>query len=238
MMPIDVRSLIITIALVAIGVLALIGFSLFLLRKTRPQAMALEAIKVHELISIIISTLYFITVCVTLLLLIIQNQNISMQTKFALESLEGNVYGLVMNQTLAQDELFIKNPETRPYFYQSQDIQPDDPRYYKVLATAEYLLDFFDSLEKQLKRYPHLWIHEQKTWEANTIDMFAFSPILCRYLDATRAWYSDRLYALKTEGEKKRRQGLGKQTFASQQGGPAWLSRSPGGRGPLPPEAP
>jgi hypothetical protein len=153
-------------------------------------------------------------VCVTLILLIFQNRNIALQTRFALESLEGNVYGLVMNQALAQDELFIKqHPETRPYFYESKELHPDDPLYYKVLSTAEYLLDFFDSMEKQLKRYPHLWIHEQKGWEANTIDMFAWSPVLCRYLDGCREWYSDDLYALKTAGEKKRQKGFGKQKF-------------------------
>jgi hypothetical protein len=208
------QELLIIIAIIVVTLFALIAAGLFYLRRTRPQVVALEAIKVHELISLVISILYFITVCVTLILLIMQNRNISMQTQFALQSLEGNVYGQVMNQTLAQDELFIKNPETRPYFYESKDIEPGDPLYFKVLAMAEYLLDFFDSLEKQLKHYPHLWIHEQKTWEANTIDMFAWSPVLCRYLDATKEWYSDSLYALKTEGEKKRRQGFNKQKIS------------------------
>lgn len=208
-----IPELLFLISIIAITLFALIAAGLFYLRRTKPQAVALEAIKVHELISLVISILYFITVCVTLFLLIIQNQNIGMQTKFALESLEGGVYGQVMTQTLAQDELFIKNPETRPYFYEGKDLQPGDPLYFKVMATAEYLLDFFDSLEKQLKHYPHLWIHEQKGWEANTIDMFAWSPVLCRYLESSREWYSDHLYALKTAGEKKRREGSGQQRF-------------------------
>jgi hypothetical protein len=212
--PLGLIELVIIIAIIAVTVFALIAVGIIYLRRTKPQAVALEAVKIHELISLAISICYFITVCVTLILLIIQNRNIALQTKFALDSLEGNVYGLVMNQALAQDELFIKNPETRPFFYEAKDIQPQDPLYDKVLATAEYLLDFFDSMEKQLKRYPHLWIHEQKGWQANTIDMFAWSPVLCRYLDASREWYSDSLYALKTEGEKKRLQGLGKQKFS------------------------
>lgn len=209
-------ELLLIIAIIAVTVFALIAAGLIYLRRTRPQAVALEAIKVHELISLIISILYFITVCVTLILLIVQNRNISMQTKFALESLEGNVYGLVMNQALAQDELFIKNPEMRPYFYEGKELTAGDPLYHKVLSTAEYLLDFYDSLEKQLKRYPYLWIHEQKGWEANTVDMFSWSPVLCRYLDSSREWYSDSLYALKTAGEKKRRQGLSKQKFSKE----------------------
>ena len=212
--PLGVPGLLLIIAIITVTVCALIAAGIIFLRRTHPHAVALEAIKVHELISLVISICYFITVCVTLILLIIQNRNIAMQTKFALDSLEGNVYGLVMNQALAQDEIFIKNPETRPYFYESKELTPGDPLYYKVLSTAEYLLDFFDSLEKQLKRYPNLWIHEQKGWEANTIDMFAWSPVLCRYLESSREWYSDDLYALKTAGEKKRQQGLGKQKYS------------------------
>jgi hypothetical protein len=208
-----VPALLLIMAIVTVTVFALIAASVIYLRRTRPQALALEAIKIHELISMVISICYFITVCVTLILLIFQNRNIALQTRFALESLEGNVYGLVMNQALAQDELFIKNPETRPYFYECKELHPGDPLYFKVLATAEYLLDFFDSMEKQLTRYPHLWIHEQKGWEANVMDMFAWSPVLCRYLDASREWYSEDLYALKTAGEKKRQKGFSKQKF-------------------------
>jgi ABC-type multidrug transport system fused ATPase/permease subunit len=208
------QELFIIIVVIAVTLFALIAAGVLYLRRIKPQAVVLEAIKIQELISLVISILYFFTVCVTLILLIVQNRNIAMQTQFALQSLEGNVYGQVMSQTLCQDELFIKNPETRPYFYESKELSPDDPLSYKVLATAEYLLDFYDSLEKQLKHYPHLWIHEQKTWEANIIDMFAYSPVLCRYLDTTKEWYSDSLYVLKTAGEKKRHQGFSKQKYS------------------------
>jgi len=212
--PIGLQELALIIIIIAITLFAFIAACVIFLRRTKPQAMALEAIKVHELISLIISICYFITVCVTLILLIIQNRNITMQTKLSLESLEGNVYGTVMSQVLAQDELFIKNPEMRPYFYHGKDLSPDDPLYHKVMGAAEYLLDCYDSLEKQLKHYPHLWIHEKKGWEANTIDMFAWSPVLCRYLEASRDWYSDSLYTLKMAGEKKRREGFVKQKFS------------------------
>jgi hypothetical protein len=206
--PIGIQEVAIIIVIIAITLLAFIASALLFLRKTRPQAVALEAIKVHELISLVISICYFITVCVTLILLIIQNRNITLQTKFALESLEGNVYSTIMSQALAQDELFIKHPEMRPYFYQSKELSPDDPLHDKVLATAEYLLDFFDSLEKQMKNYPQLWIHEQKGWEANTIDMFSWSPVLCRYLEMQKEWYSESLCSLKIAGEKKRAEGF------------------------------
>jgi len=205
--PINISIIILIVLSVIVCLFGLISASLFWLRRKKPEVVALEAIKVYEYVSLCISVLYFITVVVTLVLLIFQNRIISMQTSYALQSLEGSIYANVTNQTLAQDQIFIQNPELRPYFYEGKDTNPNDPLHNKVHATAEYLLDFFDSLETQLKKYPYLWIHERREWEANTVDMFAWSPVLCRYLDATRSWYSEELYALKTAGEKKRQQG-------------------------------
>jgi len=206
------------INIIILAVLLFVGFlfvlipaGLVLLHKKRPQYVTIEALKVHEFISLCISVLYFITVLVTLVLLIYQNKIISEQTRYALQSVEGSIYASITSQTLAQDEIFINNPELRPYFYAGKELDHNDPLREKVHGIAEYLLDFYDSLEGQLKKYPYLWIHEKKTWEANLIDMFAWSPELCRYLEATREWYSDELYALKSAGERKRQQGFTQQ---------------------------
>jgi hypothetical protein len=185
----------------------LIFISLFLINKRKPHVVTLEAIKIHEFISLCISFLYFITVVVTLIVLIYQNKIISMQTSYALQSVEGSIYANITAQSLAEDQIFISNPELRPYFYGGKELEQNDPLSHKVHATAEYLLDFFDSLESQLKKYPTLWIHEKREWEANTVDMFAWSPALCNYLDATKTWYSEDLYALRVAGERKRQQG-------------------------------
>jgi hypothetical protein len=211
--PVNVSGIIFIILTVIISLFIVIFASLYLLRKKKPEVVELEAIKVHELISLIISFMYFVTVVVTLILLIFQNRIISMQTSYALQSVEGSIYANITGQTLAADEIFIKYPEIRPYFYGGKDLTKDDPLYYRVKATAEYLLDFFDALETQLKKHPNLWIHEKKEWEANTVDMFAWSPMLCRYLEANKEWYSDELYALKKAGEQKRRQGFREQIF-------------------------
>ena len=89
-------------------------------------------------------------------------------------------------RSLAEDEIFINHPELRPYFYAGKELEPNDPLRHQVHAAAEYILDFFDSLESQLKKYPSLWIHEKREWEANIVDQCAWSPVLCRYLDADR----------------------------------------------------
>jgi len=195
------------VVLLAVSVTLLIGALIVVLRRRGSKTVTFGAIHISELIKLIISVGSFITVCITLILLLLQNHTIVTQTTYALESAKSQVFGLVTTYTLAADELFIKNPELRRYFYQGQEIEPTDPLYPKVLATAEYMLDYFDSLETHLKKYPNLWFSEEKTWESNTIDMFAWSPVMCRYLEATKGWFSDDLYRLKEAGEQKRRQG-------------------------------
>jgi hypothetical protein len=204
----NIGQIIIIIISVIVFFTAVIFVSLFILHKKKPQIVALEAIKVHEFISLYIYFLYFVTVVVTLIVLIYQNKIISMQTSYALQSVEGSIYSNITTQSLAEDEIFINHPEMRPYFYAGKGLEPNDPLRHKVHATAEYLLDFFDSLESQLKKYPGLWIHEKREWEANIVDQCAWSPVLCHYLEANRHWYSDELYALMKAGEEKRRQGF------------------------------
>ena len=204
---INVMQIIIVFIAVIISFFIIIFCTLFFLRKKKPGAVALEAIKIHEFISLCISFFYFITVVVTLIVLIYQNKIISMQTSYALQSVEGSIYSNITTQSLAEDEIFINHPELRPYFYSGKELGPNDPLRHEVHATAEYFLDFFDSLESQLKKYPSLWIHEKREWEANIVDQCAWSPVLCHYLDANRNWYSEELFTLKIAGEAKRRQG-------------------------------
>ena len=49
-----------------------------------------------------------------------------------------------------------------------------------------------------------MWRYEKGSWEANISDMFAWSPVLCRYLETNKDWYDEDLFLLKTAGEKKR----------------------------------
>jgi hypothetical protein len=208
---IDVNQIILLVMLVIALFIILIFASIFILRKKRPQIVALEAIKIHEFISLCISFLYFIIVVITLIVLIYQNKIISTQANYALQSVEGSIYSNITTQSLAEDQIFINNPELRPYFYGGKELEPNSPLRHMVRGTSEYLLDYFDSLQSQLKKYPNLWIHEKREWQANTIDMFAWSPELCRYLDATKDWYSPELYALRVAGEKKRQEGYTRQ---------------------------
>jgi hypothetical protein len=180
---------------------------ILILRKRRSQAIKFEPIHISELIKLIVTLGSFVTVCVTLFLLVLQNQTIVMQTKYSQQSVESNVFGSLTNQALATDGIFINAPNLRDYFYNGKIVTENDPLAEKVKAAAEYLLDFYDSQVTQLKRYPNLWRSEKDAWESGIIDQFTWSPFLCWYLDVNKAWYSEELLLLKRKGEGKRRKG-------------------------------
>lgn len=198
---------------VSIG-LSLAGMVIFL-RKRYSQIVRFDPMHISELIKLIVSVASFITVCITLILLVYQNRTIVLQTRYSWQSVESNVFGIVTNQTLAEDQMFLNAPELRPYFYHGKLITETDPLAEKVKAAAEYLLDYFDSQATQLKKYPNLWRSEKDAWEANIIDQFAWSPVLCWYLDTNKSWWSDELYALKARGEQKREKGYRQQPYFS-----------------------
>ena len=203
--------------LIMIIIAGSIGLSIagmvILLRKRHSQAVKFDPMHISDLIKLIVSVASFITVCITLILLVYQNRTIVLQTRYSGQSVESNVFGIVTNQSLAEDQMFVNAPELRPYFYHGKLITDTDPLAEKVKAAAEYLLDYFDSQATQLAKYPNLWRSEKDAWEANIIDQFAWSPVLCWYLEVNKTWWSDELYALKGKGEDKRIKGHTQQPY-------------------------
>lgn len=204
---ISLFSVFLMIIIIAASIGISIAVLVILLRKRHSQAVKFEPMHISELIKLIVSVASFVTVCITLILLVYQTRTIVLQTRYSWQSVESNVFGIVTNQTLAEDQMFLNAPELRPYFYHGKLITKDDPLAEKVKAGAEYLLDYFDSQATQLKKYPNLWRSEKDAWEANIIDQFAWSPVLCWYLEANKTWWSDELFALKQKGEEQRQKG-------------------------------
>ncbi len=209
-------EIIILIAFFVTSMVVMFTTLILILRRRQSKAVKFDAVHITELIKLIISVASFVTVCITLVFLVLQNRIIVAQTRYALQSVESNVFSNVTGQNLSGDDIFIRYPELRPYFYLGKDISAGDPLAERVKATAEYLLDYFDSQTSQLKKYPNIWRYEKGSWETNIADMFAWSPVLCRYLEANKEWYADDLMLLKNAGEKKR-QGGGRQQVLPQE---------------------
>ena len=82
--------------------MAVVLFSLiFFLRKRQSKVVRFEAVHITELIKLIISVASFVTVCVTLVFLVLQNRIIVAQTRYALQSVESNVFSTVTTQNLS-----------------------------------------------------------------------------------------------------------------------------------------
>lgn len=209
--PISFYQVFILVVIIAASIAISITTLILILRMRHSHAVKFEPIHVTELIKLIITLGSFVTVCITLILLVMQNQVIVIQTKYTHQSLESNVFGTLTNQVLATDDLFIKDPDLRPYFYYGKIVTENDPLAEKVKATGEYFLDFYDSQVAQLKKYPNLWRSEKDAWEAGIIDQFAWSPFLCWYLEINKAWYNEGLLLLKQKGEEKRQKGFKRQ---------------------------
>jgi hypothetical protein len=211
--PISFFEVMILVAFIAGSIAIIIITLIIMLRRREAKSVRFDPMHISDLIKLIVSVASFVTVCVTLFFLVLQNRTIVMQTKFNLQSVESNVFGTMTNQSLASDDVFLRFPEIRPYFYSGKALVANDPLADRVKSAAEYYLDYFESLTTQLKKYPNIWRFERNAWEANIIDMFAWSPVLCQFLEINQAWYGEELMGLKKAGEAKRRQGYGKQPF-------------------------
>jgi hypothetical protein len=207
MPPLESLSLtgIITIALICfIIVFLMLLFSVYTLYKLKIIKINLETINIIELINLFITIGSFVTVIITIVFLIHQHRLLLLQTENNIKLNEGNVLGFITNNSLTVDKLFITNPELRPYFYNKKGINKDDNLYETVSATAEYLLDYYDSLLVHMKLAPYLNDYYRKSWESNIIDSFLWSPILCSYLEENKTWFSPELYSLYEKARNKK----------------------------------
>jgi hypothetical protein len=159
----------------------------------------------YEVLSLLISSLGFGAIVVSLFFLRQQVTEATVQTAKVSASLKSSVYSGITEATLTVDRLFIDHPELRPYFYSEKLVSENDTDYHKVLAAAEYILDFFSAIVMQAKHFPEIW--PRLEWEEYMVDMFARSPALCDYLKSVSNWYvgdSSDIMRLMNTGERRR----------------------------------
>ncbi len=114
--PIGFFEVMILVVFIAASIAIIITTLIFLLRKKESKSVRFDPMHISDLIKLIVSLASFVTVCVTLFFLVLQNRTIVLQTKFNLQSVESNVFSTMTNQSLASDEVFLRYPELRPYF--------------------------------------------------------------------------------------------------------------------------
>jgi hypothetical protein len=161
-----------------------------------------DPITPYEFLSLIISIAGFLMVITTLIFLARQTREMTKQSKFVAESLRVSIYQGNESRSFEVDEIFINHPELRPYFYLGQDIEESDPAYNKVIAIADLMLDFLDSILLQPKFFGATFVRD--SWGEVIADIFANSPILCRHLQSIKDWHSDELQETMKTGEARR----------------------------------
>jgi hypothetical protein len=63
----------------------------------------------------------------------------------------------VAARQLEFDKVILANPCLYKYFYQGQDIAPDDPAYARVMAATQLLAKYFDGYFRQQGMYRQMW---------------------------------------------------------------------------------
>jgi hypothetical protein len=153
---------------------------------------ASQPMTLYELLSLVISIAGFMTVIITLALLVRQTPEMTVQSQYVVSSLEKTVYETAAGRGFAVDEIFIDDPKLRPYFYSGKEINEDDPYYHKVMAAADFILDFMDYIVLQPQDFSRVF--SARSWEPWMRDAFANSPALFRRLDSVKnRWHSKAL---------------------------------------------
>jgi len=123
------------------------------------------------------------------------------QSEQVAKSVRANVENAIVTHVTSLDQVFMKDPDLTPYFYENKPIDPKDKLYPKVSATAVMVLDVFDLVATQNKHYPEFW-DTPEAWDRWMIDTFSQSPILRNYLDSHPKWYGKNLNALREKARK------------------------------------
>lgn len=161
-----------------------------------------QSLSLYEVISLIVSATGFIAVAISLFLSRRQTQEMVQQSKHLAATLTGTVYFSMANAMFFVDEIFIRYPELRAYFYQSKEIDKSHPDFNRVRAIAELILDYFVTVLLQIKDFPS--VYPESWWIEYITDMFANSPMLCRSLRDTQEWYISDILLLMEQGEARR----------------------------------
>ena len=107
-----------------------------------------------------------------------------MQIKAYIDTLNLQANQDLMSNLLDVDQVFIDNPDLRPYFFDGKKISPTDRNYNKVLAIADYEIDFFGSVLNEVS-YSQSYASEKETrqsWDQYMHTSFKESPIMCQRL--------------------------------------------------------
>jgi len=162
-----------------------------------------KPLTIYELLSLLVSLFGFVAVVISLWFLKKQTAASAGQTAMLAEAVGDSPYATLGEHLTTINQVFIDHPETRPHFYDNMPMPEGDVERSRVLAVAETLLDFMDSIIYQRDRLVRVYgVEWWECWRTYIRDSFAASDVLCQHLDDRQSWYSDELHELAGEARR------------------------------------
>ena len=94
----------------------------------------------------------------------------------------------VATRQLEFDKVILEHPTLYRYFYQGEDLGPEDPEFACVMAATQLLANYFDGFFQQQGLYRQMW--PDRMWKSYIRDHVAKSRVLRRYVIENSGWFS------------------------------------------------
>lgn len=162
---------------------------------------ASQNLTLYEFLALVVSALGFVAVAVSLIFLMKQTDAAAQQSKYVADSLSSANYAALATFMFEVEQAFIDFPELRPYFYEGEPVDEQNPNYARILAVAANKLGYFSYLLILSDRFPQLW--PPNFWAKYIEQGFVTSPIMRQFVRKNRKLYQAQLYdlMLKVQGQ-------------------------------------
>lgn len=160
-----------------------------------------QTLTLYEFFALVVSALGFVAVAISLLFLMKQTTAAAKQSKYLADSLVSSTYATLANFMFEVEHAFVDFPDLRPYFYEGEPVDKQDPNYARILAVAANKLGYFSYLLLLSERFPQLW---PPHWWASFIEEgFVTSPVMRQSVRKNRGLYPSELYDLMLKVERQ-----------------------------------
>ena len=160
-----------------------------------------QSLTLYEFFALVVSALGFIAVAISLVFVMKQTAAAAQQSKYVADSLTSSNYAALAGFMFEVEQAFIDYPELRPYFYEGESVDEQNPDYARILGVAANKLGYFSYLLVLSDTFPQLW---PPHWWAGLIEEgFVTSPVMRQYVRKNRVLYHAELYDLMLKAENR-----------------------------------
>ena len=82
-------------------------------------------------------------------------------------------------------EVFVSDPEMRPYFLEGKMLSEDSPQFHKAIAIADYYCLYLEQITTQAR---NIAPEHRDSWLTYAAAVYWRSPLIQHYLADKKAW--------------------------------------------------